>query len=598
LAASAEFSPKYTSYVLFSQKNFCYNLIGRSPQETTMRNIVFIVAGLLAIGSSPSFIGRAHAQATPGMAFVPGELIVGYYTEQDVQDAKQKIANATDDVRVRGNRPAGIQVEEHGGASLVIHIEFPESIRQATRGNPASELALLQELAQQIKQNDSRVKYAQPNYILQNVRPPDPPTMLQGLPTQPQSAPQESPQSAPQSNALANDALFSAGLQWPLMPLPGGMNAVGAWAAVGHGGRDVVVAVIDSGILFDHEDIKGSGNVVQGYNFVSANSCVEKDETPQPLARSDDATDPGDACLLKDTTDPRYKKDPAWHGTHVAGIIGAVSSNNGLGIAGIAWGVTIVPVRALGSGGGKTTDLADAVLWAAGLPVPGVPQNTHPADIINMSLGGAGSCDELPKLADAITAARGQGAVVVVAAGNDTVDIKDTHLATCPGVISVAAAGPQGTLAPYSNYGNVTILAPGGDGKFTKPFFVLGVNQTLPLDVWSTVKGQNGVPYGGMDGTSQATPHVSGAIALALSAHPEWRRKPDVIESVLRHSAATLPPGACPADKPCGVGQLDAGALVTETYRPSPWEQSSPSIVAPPRPSPLDDLLGSLPRVQ
>ena len=524
-----------------------------------MRSIVFVVAGLIAIASSPSLVGRAHAQATPAMDFVPGELIVGYYTEQDVQDAKQKIANATDGVRVRGNRPAGIQVEEHGDASLVFRIEFPESIRQATRGDPASELALLQELAQQIKQNDSRVKYAQPNYILQNVRPAHPPTMLQSFPAQPQRVPQTSRQSVPQSNALANDAFFSAGLQWPLLPLPGGMNAVGAWATVGRGSKDIVVAVIDTGILPDHEDIKGSGNVAPGYNFVSGNWCVEKGEKPQPLARSDDATDPGDACLLKDAKDGKYRKDPSWHGTHVAGIIGAVSSNNGLGISGIAWGVTIVPVRALGSGGGDSDDMADAILWAAGLPVPGVPQNAHPADIINMILGGTGSCDYLPRIAAAITAARGQGAVVVVAAGNDTVDIKDTHLATCPGVISVAAAGPEGTLAPYSNFGDVTILAPGGDENFTKSFFLLGMNQTLPLDVWSTVKGQNGVPYGGMDGTSQATPHVSGAIALALSVHPEWRRKPDVIESVLRHSAAALPPGACPAGKPCGVGQLDAG---------------------------------------
>jgi subtilisin family serine protease len=565
-----------------------------------MRNIVFVAAGLIAIGSSPTLIGRAHAQTAPQMDFVPGELIVGYYTDQDVQDAKQKIANAADDVRVRGNRPAGIRVEEHGGASLVLHIEFPDSLRQATRGDPASELALLQELAQQIKQNDSRVKYAQPNYILQNVRPPDPPTMLQSLPSQPQSAPQTFPQSAPQSGALANDALFSAGLQWPLMPLPGGMNAVGAWATVGvgHGSRDIVVAVIDSGLLLDHEDIKGSGNVVQGYNFVSINVCVEKGETPPPLARSNDATDPGDACLMKDPKDPKYRKDPSWHGTHVAGIIGAVSSNNGLGIAGIAWGVTIVPVRAMGSGGGTTDDLADAVLWAAGLPVPGVPKNAHPADIINMSVSGAGSCDKIPKLADAIKAARDQGAVVVVAAGNNAADVKDTHPATCPGVISVAAAGPQGTLAPYSNYGNVTILAPGGDDNFKKPFFVLGVNQTLPLYVWSAVKGQNGIPYGGMQGTSQATPHVSGAIALALSAHPEWRRKPDVIASVLRHSAAALPPGACPADKPCGAGQLDAGALVADTYRPSPFEPPSPAIAQTPRPSPLDELIKSLPQAK
>jgi hypothetical protein len=105
-------------------------LLGHSPQGATMRNIVFVAAGLIAIGSSPTLIGRAHAQTAPQMDFVPGELIVGYYTDQDVQDAKQKIANAADDVRVRGNRPAGIRVEEHGGASLVSNFRIASDKRR------------------------------------------------------------------------------------------------------------------------------------------------------------------------------------------------------------------------------------------------------------------------------------------------------------------------------------------------------------------------------------------------------------------------------------------------------------------------------------
>jgi len=210
----------------------------------------------------------------------------------------------------------------------------------------------------------------------------------------------------------------------------------------------------------------------------------------------------------------------------VAGIIGA-AGKNGRGIAGINWqtSVKILPVRVLGPNGGSIFDAVDGIRWAAGLPVKGAPANTMPANVINISLGSRLTCDQenIGALISAILEARAAGAVVVAAAGNG-VDLDDKgeicssgdscryvqedfhkyEPAGCPGVISVAAGDPYGHLAWYSNYGNVTIMAPGGDMRVKQDYKLGGQKKTLPLGVWSIVKGG----YGVMEGTSQAAPHV------------------------------------------------------------------------------------------
>jgi serine protease len=203
------------------------------------------------------------------------------------------------------------------------------------------------------------------------------------------------------------------------------------------------------------------------------------------------------------------------------------------------------------------------------LAVPGLPTNPWPAHIINMSLGGAlGPCTvkDFGYLIDAIAAARARGAVVVNAAGNDGKDYKVNVPAGCPGVISVAAHDRKGVIAYYSNFGDVTLIAPGGDIRDhldTNGKVIPGSG--LPEGVWSSVNVSLMPPnyegVGAINGTSQAAPHVSGALALALARHPDWRRKPDLIEQKLRASLVPVTAKECPPEKPCG-GRLDAERLV------------------------------------
>ena len=248
----------------------------------------------------------------------------------------------------------------------------------------------------------------------------------------------------------------------------GGGNLPPAWDV--SSGKDVVVAIVDTGIV-NHTDLNGtaagapyvaSGRFLPGYDFVSSNNGSM---APANFVANDgdgrdaDPSDPGDwitvqektlypdDCTDATETPPYSPSDSTWHGSHIAGIL-AATANNSVGIAGIGWNVKIVPVRALGKCGGDLNDIADAIRWAAGLPVSGVPANSNKASVISLSLGGDDTCSTY--MQNAVDAATASGATIVAAAGNGG-SIGLIAPAICNGVIAVTAHTINGENADYAN---------------------------------------------------------------------------------------------------------------------------------------------------
>lgn len=326
---------------------------------------------------------------------------------------------------------------------------------------------------------------------------------------------------------LPNDPLFA--LQWHFMDqgTGAGKSAGGAgfrdfWTrAKVSGSKEVVVAVIDTGVQMNHPDIAGSRNLAPGFDMVSDIMMGNDGD-----ARDADPNDPGDKCDPADAT-----IQDTFHGTHVAGTIGLASTDNAAGVAGGAWNVTIVPVRALGRCGGRLSDINDAIRWAAGAVPARDPQgaevwNRNPADIINLSIGLFEPCPASMQAAidDAVAA----GAIVVAAAGNARVDTKYFAPGGCRNVISVAASDARGMLTPYSNFGaGVTIMAPGGDltrddDGDGRPDGILSTKYSRGcFDPAKPGAKVDQCYYAYENGTSMAAPHVSAALALLKAKFPQ-----------------------------------------------------------------------------
>ncbi|MFJ3865051.1 S8 family peptidase [Streptomyces nigra] len=336
--------------------------------------------------------------------------------------------------------------------------------------------------------------------------------------------------------ATPNDTEYAK--QWDLFETTAGMRVPGAWdVATGTG---VTVAVIDTGYV-SHSDL--AANIVAGYDFIS-DATVANDGN----GRDSNPADPGDWTAANEcqSGDPAYGS--SWHGTHVAGTIAAVT-NNGKGVAGIAYGAKVSPLRVLGKCGGYDSDIIDAITWASGGTVSGVPANANVAKVINMSLGGGGSCTTATQ--SAINAAVSRGTTVVVAAGNSNANAANYSPASCANVISVAAADRQGNRSYYSNYGTVVdIAAPGGE---TNSVTADGILSTLN----SGAQGPSGENYAYYQGTSMAAPHIAGLAALMKSANASLT--PAQIESAIKTNARTLP-GTCSGG--CGAGLADATKTV------------------------------------
>lgn len=395
-------------------------------------------------------------------SFVPGEVLVRYKDEGN-EATKQAATNESNTApqrarsTPRGQREIakGLRIKRQLSSSTELYeIESQEmqSMMRFTAGSGLSDeqqakWQTLQKI-EQIKQ-DPNVEYAEPNYFMRATSIDDP----------------------------------QYAQQWNLPML----EVSAAWAAAT--GSGVSVAVIDTGIHSDHEDLAANISP-RGYDFVSYAVIDQDGET----GRDNNPYDPG-------TT---------YHGSHVAGTVAA--AGNSVGIRGVAFEAEILPLRALGaSGEGTITDIRDAVLYAAGFTIDGqtLPE---PVDIINLSLG---SDQPSATLEDAIEQALDAGVIVVAAAGNESSSLPFYPAAYDygdVGVIAVSSINAQKRLSGFSNRGEyIDVTAPGGT-HFTNPLY-----DGFQDGILSTVYADE---YGELTGTSMAAPHVAGVFALMKELNP------------------------------------------------------------------------------
>jgi serine protease len=356
------------------------------------------------------------------------------------------------------------------------------------------------------------------------------------------------------------------------------INAQSAWE-VTVGDPSIVVAVLDTGVRPEHPDLVG--RLLPGYDMISDVAAANDGN-----GRDSFALDPGDwvsSAESKNRNSSFYQCDASnssWHGTMTTSLIGA-ASNNGVGMAGVAWSVKLLPVRVLGKCGGFDSDIIAGMRWAGGLAVPGVPSNPNPARVINMSLGSSGSCSQSYMDAIGALATSSSPTLVVAAAGNSVGRAVGTP-ANCPGVIGVAGLRHVGTKVGFSDLGpEISISAPAGncvnvDAGTPCLYPILAASNTgTTVPIASTYTDA----FNSSVGTSFSAPLVAGTAALMLSVNPALTNVQ--IKSLLQGSARPFPNAAvgssvqlCTAPSGsdqsecvcttqyCGAGMLDTNAAV------------------------------------
>ena len=334
-----------------------------------------------------------------------------------------------------------------------------------------------------------------------------------------------------------------AGAEQYLSNAPGGIAATSAWN-VTHGSSSIVVAVLDTGVR-PHAGM--AGRLLPGFDMVDDPMTANDGG-----GRDGDASDPGDFVLASEATTDCPESFSSWHGTSVAGIIGA-NTDDAIWTAGIDWAARILPVRVLGKCGGYDSDIVDGIAWAAGLDVPGTPVNPTPAHVINMSLGGAHGCPPIYPLVFDAAFARGVTRAIVVAAGNASTDVANDSPASCRGAIAVAASTLAGNLAAYSNFGaGITLSAPGGSFAFQFGSIIALSNtgRTTPQD--------DAIAHIG--GTSLAAPMVSATVSLMLAVAPALTAAQ--VRSILTSTAKPFPAGSDCSTTRCGAGVVNTDGAV------------------------------------
>jgi serine protease len=371
------------------------------------------------------------------------------------------------------------------------------------------------------------------------------------------------------------------------------LNVEPAWS-ITTGRPDIVVAVVDTGVRYEHPDllpVSLGGNLLPGYDMISQGEIANDGD-----GRDADASDPGDwvsQAELSSRGGAFFRcgtgaEASSWHGTQVAGLVAALT-DNGVGMAGTAPGVRVLPVRVLGKCGGYDSDIIAGMRWAAGLAVPGVPSNPYPARVINLSLGGDGTCSAAYQ--DAVNEVAALGTLIVAAAGNSSGHAVGVP-ADCRGVLAVGGLRHAGTKVGYSSLGSeVAISAPAGNCVNSGSGSLCVYPILTTSDSGST--GPTGPIYTDSYttslGTSFSAPLVSGVAALALSVNPGMT--PPQVRELLQVTARPFPAlGSVAASSTapqctapqyslmgraldqaecycttatCGAGMLDAGAALT-----------------------------------
>ncbi|MGR5154445.1 S8 family serine peptidase [Photobacterium swingsii] len=458
-----------------------------------MRTIPTLLAMLIA--SSPVFANNN--------TLITDQVIVKYRTSSPV---------------MRATASPMIDGITHLQQSLSADVQYIRPSANGTHILKVTDQAKLEAVIEQLQQ-DPNIEYAEPDRIM--------------WPT-----------------AIPNDPGYN--LQWHYSDSTSGINMPKAWD-VTTGGSEVIVAVIDTGVRFDHPDL--INNLLPGYDFIkNAKGARDGD------GRDSDATDEGDWLVAGQCGQnyPPQDRNSSWHGTHVAGTI-AAEGNNSQGVTGVAWNTRIVPVRVLGACGGYTSDITDGMRWAAGLPVPNAPANPYPAQVLNLSLGGQGACGYAYQ--QAVNDVRAQGATIVVAAGNDNLNVRDFSPGNCQGIISVASNNKEGNRAFYSNYGDlIDITAPGGGHSG-------GILSTF--NSGKRQAGENSYSYS--MGTSMAAPHVAGIAALMYSL--DLSLTPDQVEQYITETSRPFPAGSSCNTSECGTGIADTFAALQRVKGISPNPQ-------------------------
>ncbi len=519
-------------------------------------------------------LAAAHA-ARPALPPLDGQVIVKFKAGGDTMRAHALAARA-DAATARGTlagRAAAL------GARVGRTLEAGEAVGERTqvvRVRGADAAALAAQLAK-----DPDVEFAVADVKMRRTAAPNDPFYLRGP-------------------AVTSTGGVSSGgpdsgqwyLRAPTATVLSSIDIEAAWTRTS-GRSDIVVAILDTGVRKEHPEL--AGRLLAGYDFVSdaqvANDGDQRDADP---------TDPGDYTTASENSDRNgtfYQCDPSgrglavvtpssWHGTSTASLAGA-ATNDGVGMAGVAPGVKILPVRVLGKCFGNASDIMAAMRWSAGISVPGVPDNPNPAKVINLSLGG-GSCSTISQslgvaYQDVVNEVIAKGVTIVAAAGNSDGEPMEAPGA-CTGVVSVVALRHLGTKVGFSSLGSstspATIAAPGGNC----------VNLTgaclYPILAARNTGTQGPIASGYSDsfettlGTSFSSPLVAGVVGLMYSAQPNIT--PAQVSARLTSTARAFPTtgagsGVAQCHAPnvnvvqdecycvapyCGAGMLDAGAAV------------------------------------